>query len=74
MAEAAVIGREDADWGAVPVAFVKLRPGRVVTEDELARHCRELLAGYKVPREVRFVDELPRTRPESLSAPRCARS
>lgn len=60
VAEAAVIGREDADWGAVPVAFVKLRPGRVVTEDELARHCRELLAGYKVPREVRFVDELPR--------------
>lgn len=60
VAEAAVVGREDAEWGTVPVAFVTLQPGYTVTEAELTAHCRELLAGYKVPKEIRFVDELPR--------------
>lgn len=61
VAEAAVVGKDDAEWGAVPVAFVKLHPGHGVTVAELEGHCRKFLAGYKVPKEIRFVDKLPRT-------------
>jgi len=57
--EAAVYGVPDERWGAVPEAVV------VVTSDapadeELLRHCRERLAGYKVPRRLLRLDELPR--------------
>lgn len=58
--EAAVIGKPDADWGAVPVAFVKLREGVTVSTAEIVTFCRTRLAGYKVPKEVFFVEELPR--------------
>lgn len=60
VAEAAVVGKEHAEWGAVPVAFVCLRPGYAVEADDLVRFCRERLAGYKVPKEVHFAAELPR--------------
>jgi fatty-acyl-CoA synthase len=58
--EAAVVGRPDDRWGEVPVAFVALRPGAKVTADELVRHCRGQLASFKVPKDVTFVDALPR--------------
>ena len=57
--EAAVVGRPDARWGEVCVAFVVLRGA--ATESELAAHCRERLARFKVPKEIRFVDALPRS-------------
>jgi acyl-CoA synthetase (AMP-forming)/AMP-acid ligase II len=57
--EAAVVGRPDARWGEVCVAFVVLRGP--ATEEELAAHCRERLARFKVPKEIRFVDTLPRS-------------
>jgi fatty-acyl-CoA synthase len=57
--EAAVVGRTDERWGAVGVAFVVPRAGSVVTEDELTAYCRAELARFKVPREFRFVEELP---------------
>ncbi|HEX6422620.1 MAG TPA: hypothetical protein VFZ79_04030 [Acidimicrobiales bacterium] len=58
--EAAVVGRPDDRWGEVPVAFVARRPGAPATADELVEHCRARLAHYKVPKDVTFVDALPR--------------
>ena len=42
------------------MAFVELRPDAQVTATELVAHCKSLLAGYKVPREIRF-EEIPKT-------------
>ncbi len=56
----AVVARPDAKWGETPMAFVELRLGAQVTAAELVAHCKGLLAGYKVPREVRFED-IPKT-------------
>ena len=56
----AVVAKPDAKWGETPVAFVELRPGAQVTAAELVAHCKGLLAGYKVPREIRFED-IPKT-------------
>ena len=56
----AVVARPDATWGETPVAYVELRPGATVTAAELVAHCKGLLAGYKVPREIRFED-IPKT-------------
>jgi acyl-CoA synthetase (AMP-forming)/AMP-acid ligase II len=58
--EAAVVGRPDERWGEVPVAHVVLRPGTSVTADELIEHCRANLARFKVPKDVVFLDALPR--------------
>jgi fatty-acyl-CoA synthase len=55
-----VVARPDAKWGETPLAFVELRPGTNATADELIAHCREHLAHYKVPREVRFA-AIPKT-------------
>jgi fatty-acyl-CoA synthase len=56
---AQVIGRPDAKYGEVPVAFVELLPACSVNEAELIAHCVGHLANFKVPREVRFVTEWP---------------
>ena len=56
----AVVAQPDAKWGETPVAFVELRQGTDVSAAELVAHCKSLLAGYKVPREVRF-EEIPKT-------------
>lgn len=56
----AVVARPDPKWGESPLAFVELRPGAQVTEAELVAHCRTLLAGYKVPKAVRF-EAIPKT-------------
>ena len=58
--EAAVVGVPDERWGEACLAFVVLADGESTGEDELLGFCRERLAKYKVPREVRFVDVLPR--------------
>jgi acyl-CoA synthetase (AMP-forming)/AMP-acid ligase II len=58
--EAAVVGRPDERWGEVPVAFVVRHPGNEVTGEELVEHCRANLAGFKVPKDVVFLDALPR--------------
>jgi fatty-acyl-CoA synthase len=56
----AVVARPDAKWGETPLAFVERKPGTVVDASELIAHCRQLLAGYKVPREIRF-ESIPKT-------------
>ncbi len=60
VAEAAAIGVEDDKFGQRLRAFVVVRSGRDVGEQELKDHVKENLARYKVPREIVFLDELPR--------------
>jgi fatty-acyl-CoA synthase len=62
--EAAVVGLPDARWGEVPRAFVVVNPGadtRDVTAEALIAHCRARLAGFKTPKQIVFLDALPRT-------------
>ncbi|WP_437522851.1 AMP-binding protein [Sorangium sp. So ce726] len=60
VAEAAVVGVPDRAFGERVRAVVALRPGAVASEGDIRAHCRARLAGPKVPREVVFVDALPR--------------
>ncbi|GAC1440855.1 MAG: long-chain fatty acid--CoA ligase [Mycobacteriales bacterium] len=59
IAEAAVIGKPDDKLGEEVVAVVTLKPGASVTPEEVIAYCKERLAAYKYPREVRIVDALP---------------
>jgi fatty-acyl-CoA synthase len=62
VADAVVVRKPDARWGEVPVAFVARRD-ESLTEAEILARCRAGLAGYKQPKEVRFIafDDLPRS-------------
>jgi O-succinylbenzoic acid--CoA ligase len=61
VAEAAVHGRADPEWGEAVVATVVLRPGAQATAEALRRHCAARLAAFKVPKAVAFAPALPRT-------------
>ncbi|PUE47981.1 acyl-CoA synthetase [Limnohabitans sp. 2KL-1] len=57
---AAVVAKPDARWGETPCAFVELKAGAQVTPEDIVAHCKQHLAGFKVPRAVVF-GELPKT-------------
>ncbi|MBI3007759.1 MAG: AMP-binding protein [candidate division NC10 bacterium] len=61
VAEAAVVGTPDREWGEEVVAFLVPRGGRVLAVDEVQAFCRERLARYKVPRRIQVVPALPLT-------------
>ena len=64
--EAAVIAVPSPQWGEQVHAAVVLRRGVATTETDLDRHCRQLIAGYKIPRSYEFHTQLPRTGPGKI--------
>jgi fatty-acyl-CoA synthase len=58
--ESAVVGVPDKKWGEVPKAFVVLKPGKMVSEENIRSFVRDHLASFKVPKTVEFWDELPK--------------
>jgi len=59
--EAAVVAMPDPFWGEVPCAFIAIKQGQALDEEEVVRFCKANLAGFKCPKKVIFLDELPKT-------------
>ncbi|PGM59428.1 o-succinylbenzoate--CoA ligase [Bacillus sp. AFS053548] len=64
--EAGVTGKEDPNWGKVPVGFVVSKSSNPPSQEELIEYCRDKIAGYKIPKEIFFVDILPRNATNKL--------
>ena len=61
MFDAAVVGVPSDRCGLQVTALVNTRPGREVSADDLRAHCRSSMADFKVPKEIVFVEQIPRT-------------
>jgi acyl-CoA synthetase (AMP-forming)/AMP-acid ligase II len=59
--DVAVFGIPDEQWGEKVHASIVLQPNETLSEDQILSFARERLAGYKLPRSIQFMDELPRT-------------
>ncbi|RYE41228.1 MAG: AMP-dependent synthetase [Hyphomicrobiales bacterium] len=59
--EVAVVGAPSEKWGEAIVAVVSLQPDANLTAEDVVSHCRSLIAGYKVPKSVEIVDDLPKS-------------
>jgi acyl-CoA synthetase (AMP-forming)/AMP-acid ligase II len=59
--ECAVVGAPHEKWVESVTAFVVLRPGESAAEDDLIEFARERLASYKVPKSVRFIEQIPKS-------------
>lgn len=69
IAEAAVIGVPDDKWGEVGCAFIALREGAKITSAEIVGRCEASLARFKLPKYIRFVDDIPHTAAGKISKP-----
>ncbi|WP_315702678.1 MULTISPECIES: long-chain fatty acid--CoA ligase [unclassified Bradyrhizobium] len=69
VAEAAVIGIADPQWGETGMAIIAVKPGRTLSEAEVHAHCQANLARFKCPRTVRFVEALPRNATGKIHKP-----
>jgi malonyl-CoA/methylmalonyl-CoA synthetase len=69
IAEVAVIGAEDPVWGEAVAAFVVCRSGVELEPDALRQWCRGRLSDYKIPKQVRFVESLPRNAMGKVTKP-----
>lgn len=58
--ECSVVAAPDDRWGEIPVAIVVLKPGMTAGAEELEEHCRNSLAGFKIPRRIEFREQLPK--------------
>lgn len=58
---ACTIGVPDAYRGEAPKAFVVIKPGEQLTKEEIIAYCKEKLSPYKVPKDIEFIDSLPKS-------------
>tara|TARA_Y100001972_G_C7654767_1_gene329593 strand:- start:1322 stop:2791 length:1470 start_codon:yes stop_codon:yes gene_type:complete len=58
--EAAVVGVSDEKWGEVGKAYLSLRPNMKITAEQIKAHCKAKLAGFKVPKHIEFMHEIPK--------------
>ncbi|MGJ4927400.1 acyl-CoA synthetase [Bradyrhizobium sp. HKCCYLS2038] len=74
VAEAAVIGIADPQWGETGMAIIAVKPGQTLSEADIHAHCQANLARFKCPRTVRFVDALPRNATGKIHKPTLRKS
>ncbi len=72
VAQTCVVGVPHPEWGQQVAAMIQLTPGQSVTAEALIAFCRQRLAGYKIPRLIRFVDALPQTASGKIARRRVA--
>jgi acyl-CoA synthetase (AMP-forming)/AMP-acid ligase II len=70
VADAAVVGLPDAEWGEIVAAAVVAAPGAALTPDALMAHCRAQLSAHKRPKLIRLVEALPRSHYGKVLRPR----
>lgn len=61
VSEVAIVGLKDMKWGEVVTAFIVPKKGISLTKEEILAHCKSQLGGYKIPKVIHFVSELPKT-------------
>jgi fatty-acyl-CoA synthase len=69
LAEAAVIGIPNEQWGEVGMAIIAVKPGHTLGVAEIHAHCEAHLARFKCPRLIEFVDALPRNATGKIHKP-----
>ncbi len=63
--EAGVVGKDDEKWGQIPIAFVAVNDPSI-TRETILEFAAQHLAGYKLPKEIYFIDKLPRNASNKL--------
>ena len=70
VAESACVGVIDEYKGQIPTAFIVLKEGQSATSDEIRGFCRQSLSDYKVPKQIKFLDKMPKTKSGQLDRKR----